>query len=257
LPSRARRTVSRSIPADGYSRDTRRAQRHGAPARHDAPQGPVGTTGVITEIRRDLHITEPDDARGWRHSPTGERPYPHALPPTASAPAYLSVPTGAELIKLLMRGLLFAVPAEEAEPLGSISRMGLAVASEVHNRRPVPVRRDHTLPPARTVSAVATGTPQRRGERRFVSAEEEESIVMQPCPYHRLTHSIENVAGAERRGGTDDHRVLLQSTNIIASNMPAGYLQPIHALFGLTRNLISGAGSSNCTGRGHDSRIGQ
>src|SRR5713101_6908406 len=115
--------------------------------------------------------------------------------------------------------------------------MGLAVASEVHNRRPVPVRRDHTLPPARTVSAVATGTPQRRGERRFVSAEEEESIVMQPCPYHRLTHSIENVAGAERRGGTDDHRVLLQSTNIIASNMPAGYLQPIHALFGLTSSV--------------------
>jgi len=92
------------------------------------------------------------------------------------------------------------------------------------------------LPSARTVSTAAAGTPQPRGKRRLVSAEEEESVVMQPRPCHRLTRSIENVAGAESQGGTGDHRVLLGSTNTAALNMPAAALQPVPALSGLDTN---------------------
>jgi hypothetical protein len=59
---------------------------------------------------------------------------------------------------------------------------------------------------------------------------------MQPRPCHRLTRAIENVAGAERQGGTGDHRGLLGSTYTAASNMPAAALQPVPALSGLDTN---------------------
>jgi hypothetical protein len=53
-------------------------------------------------------------------SPAGEGPYSHALLSTASAPAYLSIPTGAELVELLVRGILVAIPAVATEAIGPV-----------------------------------------------------------------------------------------------------------------------------------------
>ena len=56
----------------------------------------------------------------WQHSPPGERPNLHALLSAVLAAAYLSIPTGAEFIKALMRGIRAAASTEAAEPLGSV-----------------------------------------------------------------------------------------------------------------------------------------
>src|SRR6516162_8707759 len=66
-------------------------------------------------------------------SPTGKRPDPDALFPTAPAAADLRIPSGAELIKALMRGIFLAIMAEAPEPIGSIVRRSLAAPSELRH----------------------------------------------------------------------------------------------------------------------------
>src|SRR6516225_1442756 len=72
--------------------------------------------------------------------PPGKRPNFHALPSAATAEAYLGIPAGAELIKALMRGILAAISAEAAEPLGSVARESGVAPSDVRPRRPISAR---------------------------------------------------------------------------------------------------------------------
>ena len=66
-----------------------------------------------------------------RYSPAAKSPYFHVLPPAEPAATYLGIPAGAELIKALMRGILAAISAEAAEPLGWIVQNNFAASSVV------------------------------------------------------------------------------------------------------------------------------
>lgn len=63
-------------------------------------------------------------------SPPGEGPNLHALLPAAAAAGYLSVPTGAEFIKALMRGTLPAIWANAAKPRGLVVQKNFAAPGE-------------------------------------------------------------------------------------------------------------------------------
>jgi hypothetical protein len=150
----------------------------------------------------------------WRRSPPGERPNLHALLPAVPAAADLSIPTGAEFIKAVMRGILTAVSAEAAEPLGSVVQQDFTAPGEVRDRRPISERRNDALPAAKTNRAGKIDALLCRGE----------------------TNSVENRSKGEGQGGTSDHRVLLRGTDIIASTMPAGCL-----VAALRENQVCGA----------------
>jgi hypothetical protein len=77
-------------------------------------------------------------------SPPGKRPNAHALPSAVAAAAYLGVPAGADLIEALMRGILLAIWAEAAEPLGSVAGKSFAAPNGVRHRRPISERREQT-----------------------------------------------------------------------------------------------------------------
>jgi hypothetical protein len=143
----------------------------------------------------------------------------------AAAAGYLSVPTGAEFIKALMRGVLTAVSAEAEEPLGPVAQQNLTAPSEVRNYRPVSERRNDALPAALKDRAGKIDALLCRGE----------------------ANSVENISEGERQGGTSDHRVLLRGTEVAASTMPAGCL-----VAALRENQVCGAGSGNCSGHRHD-----
>jgi hypothetical protein len=68
-----------------------------------------------------------------RYSPAAKSPYFHVLPPAEPAAAYLGIPAGAELIKALMRGILPAISAEAAEPLGWVTQKNFAAPSVVRH----------------------------------------------------------------------------------------------------------------------------
>src|SRR5580692_2931052 len=84
-------------------------------------------------------------SRSVLYSPPGKRPNAHALPTAAPAAADLGIPAGAELIKALMRGILPAISAEAAEPLGSVAGKRCAAPSDVRPRRPISERRAQIL----------------------------------------------------------------------------------------------------------------
>jgi hypothetical protein len=60
------------------------------------------------------------------------------------AKAYLGIPAGADLIKTLMGGILPAIWAEAAEPLGSVPGKSFAAPSEVRHRLAIAQRREQT-----------------------------------------------------------------------------------------------------------------
>jgi hypothetical protein len=64
------------------------------------------------------------------------------LPSAVAAVAYLGIPARADLIKALMRGILPAIWAEAAEPLGSVAGKSFAAPSQVRHRRPISERRE-------------------------------------------------------------------------------------------------------------------
>jgi hypothetical protein len=55
------------------------------------------------------------------------------LPSAEPAAAYLGIPARAELIKALMCGILPAIRAEAAEPLGSAAGKSFAAPSEIRH----------------------------------------------------------------------------------------------------------------------------
>jgi hypothetical protein len=118
------------------------------------------------------------------------------------AAADLSIPTGAEFIKAFMRGILTAVSAKAAEPLGPVVQQNFTAPGEVRDCRPISERRNDALPPAMTDRVGKIDALLCRGE----------------------ANSVENVSKGEGQGGTSDHRVLLRGTDITASTMPAGCL---------------------------------
>jgi hypothetical protein len=121
------------------------------------------------------------------------------LPAAALAAAYLGIPAGAELVKALMRGILPAIRAEAAEPLGSVAVKSCAAPSEVRPRRPIPERRKKSLQAVQSNSADRTAALLHRSK----------------------TNSIENMTEGERQCGPGDHRVLLRGADTAASTMPA------------------------------------
>jgi hypothetical protein len=140
------------------------------------------------------------DWENVQHSPPGERPNLHALLPAVLAAAYLSIPTGAEFIKALMRGIRAAASAEAAEPLGSVVQQNFTAPGEVRDCRPISERRNDALPAAKKDRAGKIDVLLCRGE----------------------ANSVENISEGEGQSGTSDHRVLLRGTDIAASTMPAG-----------------------------------
>jgi hypothetical protein len=72
------------------------------------------------------------------------------LLPAVPAAANLSIPSGAEFIKAVMRGFLTAVSAEAVEPLGSVVQQKFTAPGEVQDRRPIYERRYDALPAAKT-----------------------------------------------------------------------------------------------------------
>ena len=97
-----------------------------------------------------------------RGSPPGKRPNPHALIPTLPATGYLRVPAGAEFIKALMPGILFAIWAKASEALGSVMKKNFAAPSEVRLCRPNSKRSKHALPEVERYAASTTASPLRR-----------------------------------------------------------------------------------------------
>src|SRR6202023_1118106 len=90
------------------------------------------------------------------YSPAGKTPYFHVLPPAEPAATYLGIPAGTELIKALMRGILPAIGAAAAEPLGSIAQKNFTTPTAVRHGRPISERRKLPLPMAETTPAVTT-----------------------------------------------------------------------------------------------------
>ena len=83
-----------------------------------------GLNHLSSRIMPSLIACSPEKSEplreAWQRSPPGEGPNLHALLSAVPAAADLSIPTGAEFIKAVMRGFLTAVSAEAVEPLGSI-----------------------------------------------------------------------------------------------------------------------------------------
>src|SRR2546423_6054257 len=59
------------------------------------------------------------EAGSW--SPAGKSPHLHILPPAEPAATHLGIPAGAELIEPFVHGILLAIAAEAAEPLGPVA----------------------------------------------------------------------------------------------------------------------------------------
>lgn len=88
---------------------------------------------ISVQLAADLHAirsknstTGAEANRHYRaepvlYSPPGKRPNAHAFPSAVPAAANLGIPAGGELIKALVRGILPAISAEAAEPLGSVA----------------------------------------------------------------------------------------------------------------------------------------
>jgi len=111
-----------------------------------------------------------------------------------STEIYFGIPTDAELIKALTRGISTAISAKSVEALGVAACWSFAAPGEVRRCPPFFKRGNHAPPAATTTAAL-----HRRGK----------------------TNSAENTAEYERQGGASDHRVLLRDANIAASTMPA------------------------------------
>jgi hypothetical protein len=152
-------------------------------------------------------------SRSVLYSPPGKRPNAHALPSAAPAAADLGIPAGTALIKALMRGILPAISAEAAEPLGSVAGKSCTAPSEVRPRRPISERGEQTLQSVWTNAAGGTAARRHPGQ----------------------TDSIEKMTEGERQGSPCDHRVLLRGANIAASTMPAENAYTIHAFWCSTR----------------------
>src|SRR5271169_318588 len=114
---------------------------------------------------------------GSRGSPPANRPNCHAFSPTLPATAYLGIPAGPELVRPLVRGVLAAIQAEAAEPLGPIAQKNFVAPRDGGHRRPIAERGKYSLPEVETNSSLAAETLLHRGE----------------------TNAIENVAESERR----------------------------------------------------------
>jgi hypothetical protein len=112
------------------------------------------------------------------------------LPLALLAAERLGIPADTELVKKLVRRVLFAISAKAAQPLLSIAQRGFAVQSKQRHGGPLSERGKDALPAAERRSVVTAGDmPLRRGKAK----------------------PVENVAQGERRGGTGDHRDLLRS----------------------------------------------
>jgi hypothetical protein len=74
------------------------------------------------------------------------------------ATAYLGIPAGAEFIKTLMHGILPAIWAKAAEPLGLVVKKNFAAPGEVRGCGPISKRRKHAPPEVETHRAGAGAT---------------------------------------------------------------------------------------------------
>jgi hypothetical protein len=77
---------------------------------------------------------------------------------------------------------------------------------------------------------------------------------MEPKPCCRVTKVVEDVADCERRGGPDDHSLLLRGDNRGALNMPDG--SGAVPRFPPPKTKICDAGSGICIGSGQEKRQG-
>lgn len=76
---------------------------------------------------------------------------------------------------------------------------------------------------------------------------------MEPKPCCRVTKVVEDVADCERRGGPDDHSLLLRGDNRRALNMPDGSWGCSSVPAAENKR---DAGSGICIGSGQDKRHG-
>src|SRR6516164_2610630 len=105
---------------------------------------------------RDARDRLPASSAWWRGLPPRNRPNCHVLPPALPAAAYLGIPTRPEFVRLHVRGILRAIPAEAEGPLRSVEQKNLAPPSEGRQRRrPVAECRKDTLPEVETNSSLA------------------------------------------------------------------------------------------------------
>src|SRR5262249_43344219 len=79
-----------------------------------------------------------------------KRPNPRALPPAVPTARYLGIPTDAEFVIAVMKGVVMAIMTEAIEPLGPVAHKHFTTPSKV--RRPISQRRKDALPRSKTNS---------------------------------------------------------------------------------------------------------